>query len=188
MPSYNRPIKTGECPVPPLSAPLPPSGTPHAVRLFELREEVPGALRGKYLAVVRLRRVMVALVDDPLDRIAFLAAFVVGLDRGRAWLRLRRQGCAAIIFDKSIANLAAHSHIEYRVRGAVLAVVGNRLSAVSTSGERGAREDSYSAEDVGTGAGQRVGHSPAVAETCREDQARIDTHILRDRLEHSIEE
>src|ERR671930_601029 len=106
---------------------------------------------------------MVSLVDDPLDRVALLAARVVGLDRVLAGLRLRCQGCATVVLDEPIAKLAATRHIEYRVRGAMLAVVGNRFSAARTSGELVARDYSYSAEGFGTGAGQRIGHSGAVA-------------------------
>jgi len=77
------------CPVwAPFGPPCLPHHTPSPSPLGELREKVPGVLGRKQVVAVALRGVVVALVDDPLDRVALLAALVVGLDRVGARGRL----------------------------------------------------------------------------------------------------
>ena len=160
-------------------------------RLSELREELPrvGGRERRALSRVDLRRVVVAVVDDPGHGEAGLAAGVLCLDRVAAvGLGLVGEPLAAVEADELVAELAAHGHVQDGVGGAVLAVECNGRVASVAAAQLSAGDDGDGADLVRAGTSKSVGHTAAVAETGREAEVGVDAEIILNCLDKLVEE
>jgi len=132
---------------------------------------------------------VVAVVNDPRQRVSILAPGVLRQDRVAATgRRLRRRLLAAVGGNKLVADLAAHGDVEDRVAGAVLSVVGDRLGSTGATAQLCARDDGYGTDHVGAGACERVRHSTAVAEARGEAKGGVDAEVRLNSLDHLVKE
>ncbi|OSS46593.1 hypothetical protein B5807_08500 [Epicoccum nigrum] len=180
---------------PPLFQDYPASGTCSALGenrcLSELREEFPrvAGRERRALSRVDLRRVVVAVVDDPGHGEAGLASSVPGLDRVTAvGLGLVGEPLAAVEADVLVAELTTHGNVQDRVRGAVLAVESNGGVASVAAAQLSAGDDSDGADLVRAGTGKSVGHAATVAETGREAEVGVDAKVVLNCLNELVKE